>query len=329
MKIIRNNEFDISKSKLDIEKLSAYSTEQIKDSIPLLDKIMEENAVSTFDLITLLRKKYNGSLKDAYHNASIDEFVNSKFNCVFLSRLLKDELQKLGINAHYLSHQARLYALDSGDKKIKEAHVSLIYPALYNEEIIYTIYDPGLKIPIPITFFAKKEHKQELDGNLSVGIEYDSSNLEYPNAIKMYGISPYSYTDFPHLIYQRFNPDYLIDNLGEMLYPMSLKLLTGYKATIFSKDVNKRAYIKLDHIDNSIEYCDYEKGIVKSLDYKDIMRVGRNYLVSELSGICEKLRIDVNEIADDIIFMVDVNDSYMNEIMDEDVLKEYKKIRKR
>ena len=121
MKIIRNNEFDISKSKLDIEKLSVYSTEQIKDSIPLLDKIMEENAVSTFDLITLLREKYNGSLKDAYHNASIDGFVNSKFNCVFLSRLLKDELQKLGINAHYLSHQARLYALDSGDKKIKEA----------------------------------------------------------------------------------------------------------------------------------------------------------------------------------------------------------------
>ncbi len=329
MKIVRKNEFDISKSKLDIDKLSTYSAEQIRESIPLLDKIMEENAVSTFDLITLLREKYNGSLNDAYHNVSIDGFVNSKFNCVFLSRILKDELQKLGINAYYLSHQARLYALDSGDKKIKEAHVSLIYPALCKDRIIYTIYDPGLKIPIPITFFAKEEYKQELDNNLSIGIEYEPSNLEYPNAIKMYGISPYSYTDFPHLIYQRFNPDYLIDNLGEMLYPMSLKLLTGYKATIFSKDYNKRAYIKLDHIDNSIEYCDYEKGIVKSLDYKDIMRVGRNYLISELSGICEKLRIDVNEIVDDIIFMVDVNDSYMKEIMDEDVLNEYKKNRKR
>lgn len=329
MKIIRNNEFDISKSKLDIERLNTYNAEQIKDSIPLLDKIMEENAVSTFDLITLLREKYNGSLKDAYHNASIDGFVNSKFNCVFLSRILKDELQKLGINAHYLSHQARLYTLESGDKKIKEAHVSLIYPAIYNDKIIYTIYDPGLKIPIPITFFDKKEYKKELDGNLSVGIEYDLSNLEYPNAIKMYGISPYSYTDFPHLIYQRFNPNYLIDNLGEMLYPMSLKLLTGYKATIFSKDINKRAYIKLNHIDNSIEYCDYKKRIVKSLDYKDIMKTGRNHLTSELSGICEKLRLDVNEIVDDIIFMVDVNDLYMDEIMDEDILNEYRKIRKR
>ena len=32
MKIIRNNEFDISKSKLDIERLNTYNAEQIKDS---------------------------------------------------------------------------------------------------------------------------------------------------------------------------------------------------------------------------------------------------------------------------------------------------------
>lgn len=329
MKIERKNEYDILKNEVDINRLGEYSLEQIKESVPLLDKVMEQNAVSTFDLITLLRDKYNGSLKSAYHNASISGFVNSKFNCVYLSRILKEQLKKLGIDAHYLSHQARLYALDSGDKKIKEAHVSLIYPAIHNDRIIYTIYDPGLKIPIPMTFYSEEKYEQELDNNLSVGIEYDPSNVEYPNAIKMHGISPYSYTEFPHLIYQRFNPNYLIDNLGEMLYPMSLKLLTGYKATIFSKDYNKRAYIKLDHIDNSIEYCDYEKGIIKSLDYKDIMKVDRNYLIGELSSICEKLRIDVNEIVDDIIFMVEVNDEYMKEIMDNDVLNEYKKIKKR
>lgn len=329
MKIERKNEFDILKSKIDIDKLRTYNVEQINESVFLLDKIMEENAVSTFDLITLLREKYDGSLKESYHNASINGFVNSKFNCVYLSRILKDELKKLGIDAQYLSHQARLYALDSGDKKIKEAHVSLIYPAIHNDKIIYTIYDPGLKIPIPITFYDRETYEKEINNNLNVGIEYDSSNIEYPNAIKMYGISPYSYTDFPHLIYQRFNPNYLIDNLGEMLYPISLKLLTGYKATIFSKDFNKRAYIKLDHIDKSVEYCDYEKGIVKSLSYKDIMIVDRNYLINELSSICDKLKIDVNEIVDDIIFMIDVNNEFMEEIMDKDVLNEYKKIRKR
>lgn len=329
MKIERKNEFDISKSKIDIDKLHTYNIKQINESVPLLDKIMEENAVSTFDLITLLREKYDGSLKEAYHNASIDGFVNSRFNCVYLSRIMKDELKKIGIEAHYLSYQARLYALDSGDKKIKEAHVSLIYPAIHNDKIIYTIYDPGLKIPIPITFYDRESYEKEIDTNLNVGVEYDSSNIEYPNAIKMYGISPYSYTDFPHLIYQRFNPNYLIDNLGEMLYPVSLKLLTGYKATIFSKDFNKKAYIKLNHIDNSIEYCDYEEGMVKSLCYKNIMKVDRNFLINELSSICDKLKIDVNEIVEDILFMVDVNNEFMKEIMDKDVLNEYKKARKR
>lgn len=329
MKIERKNEFDILKSKIDIDKLHTYNIKQINESVPLLDKIMEENAVSTFDLITLLREKYDGSLKEAYHNASIDGFVNSRFNCVYLSRIMKDELKKIGIEAHYLSYQARLYALDSGDKKIKEAHVSLIYPAIHNDKIIYTIYDPGLKIPIPITFYDRESYEKEIDTNLNVGVEYDSSNIEYPNAIKMYGISPYSYTDFPHLIYQRFNPNYLIDNLGEMLYPVSLKLLTGYKATIFSKDFNKKAYIKLNHIDNSIEYCDYEEGMVKSLCYKNIMKVDRNFLINELSSICDKLKIDVNEIVEDILFMVDVNNEFMKEIMDKDVLNEYKKARKR
>ena len=329
MKIERKNEFDILKSKIDIDKLHTYNIKQINESVPLLDKIMEENAVSTFDLITLLREKYDGSLKEAYHNASIDGFVNSRFNCVYLSRIMKDELKKIGIEAHYLSYQARLYALDSGDKKIKEAHVSLIYPAIHNDKIIYTIYDPGLKIPIPITFYDRESYEKEIDTNLNVGVEYDSSNIEYPNSIKMYGISPYSYTDFPHLIYQRFNPNYLIDNLGEMLYPVSLKLLTGYKATIFSKDFNKKAYIKLNHIDNSIEYCDYEEGMVKSLCYKNIMKVDRNFLINELSSICDKLKIDVNEIVEDILFMVDVNNEFMKEIMDKDVLNEYKKARKR
>lgn len=329
MKIERKNEFDILKNKIDINKLQTYDVEQINESISLLDKVMEENTVNTFDLITLLREKYDGSLKEAYHNASIHKFENSKFNCIYLSRILKEELQKIGIDAHYLSHQARLYALNSGDKKIKEAHVSLIYPATYNNRIIYTIYDPGLKIPVPITFYSKEKYEQKLDNNLSVGIEYDPSDDAYPNAIKMYGISPYSYTNFPHLVYQRFNPDYLIDNLGEMLYPISLKLLTGYKATIFSKNYNKRAYIKLDHIDKKIEYCDYEKELLKSLNYKDIIKTDRNYLISELSSICEKLRIDINEIVDNILFMIEVNDEYVNEIMDNDVLKEYQKIRKR
>lgn len=329
MIIERKNEYSILKSKIDINKLSEYSLEQINESIPLLDRIMEENAVSTFDLITLLREKYRGSLKDAYKNASIDGFVNSRSNCVYLSRLLKCELQKLGIETHYLSHQARLYALDSGDKRIKEAHVSLIFPTINNDRIMYTIYDPGLKIPIPITFYDREKYEQKLNNGLNVGIEYDPTNVDYPNAVKMYGISPYSYTNFPHLIYQRFNPKYLIDNLGEMLYPISLKLLTGYKATIFSKNINKRAYIKLNHIDSSIEYCDYERKKVKFLDYKEIMKFDRSYLIKELACICEKLKIDVSEIVDDILFMVEINEKFMEEIMDRDVLNEYEKIRKR
>ena len=66
MKIERKNEYDILKNEVDINRLGEYSLEQIKESVPLLDKVMEQNAVSTFDLITLLREKYNVSFKNTY-----------------------------------------------------------------------------------------------------------------------------------------------------------------------------------------------------------------------------------------------------------------------
>ncbi len=328
MIINRDDASPIIKNKLDRDNLERYNEEKIKTATPLIDKVLEENSVSTFDMLTLLRKVYKTSLLDAYNSVSIEEFEKSQFNCVYLARLLKEELKKIDIDASYLSHQAREYALECGDKKIKEAHVSLIYPALDRDNVKYTIFDPGLKIQVPLTFLENGEYNITPNQNQNIKITYNASNNNYPYAVNMYGISPYSYTNYPHLVYQRFNPEYLVQNVGEMLYPYSHKLLTGYKATIFTKEEEKRAYIRLDHLDQILEYCDYKDKIINVINFSDLNQMNRNVLITKLQSICRKLKIDVDELVDDIMFMVELNDEFISEIMDNDVKQEYQRTRK-
>ena len=52
-----------------------------------------------------------------------------------------------------MTYQANKYALNSGDVKVKEAHISVIYPSLKDDKLIYTIFNPGLKIDKPLSFY--------------------------------------------------------------------------------------------------------------------------------------------------------------------------------
>lgn len=330
MVINRNEENPIIKKKLCFDNLPDYDEEIVKNSPIIIDKVFEENSSNMFDYVTIFRKecsKYK-SLKEAYNNVSVKDSDNFRAYCIHLSRQLKKELDKLGLKTYLLSYEADGFAFDVGDKKIKEAHISLLYPAIDEGRVRYTIFDPGLKIWVPMSFY-EKESKQILkNDDIDICIEHYNEKDDYPYAVKTFGVSPYSYTHHPHLIFEKFNPEYLIQNVNETVYPISLRLLTGYKATIFSKDVKNRAYIKLDHISGILEYRDFDNGIVKVLNYSKIIKLNRNGIKTEISRICDKLNLDVDTLVDDIFFMIDVNNEFLTDIMDQDVIKEYQRTRK-
>lgn len=324
---MREGNSSIRKEVISLDNLDIYDGQKILESTFLILDTLENYPINTFGLITILRKNYISSLLKTYDVLNKVDYDPVKCNCYYLSKILKDKLTKFDINANYMTHKAHFFALDSGDKKIKEAHISLIYPTMRNDKLYYVIYDPGLKIDRPLGFYSHKSMGKIINQKLEIEVGYDMIDKNYPYYVSLDGVNPYSYNLYPHNVCQRFNPEYRTLNIDELLYPISYKLLTGYKATIFSKETTKRAYITLSHIDKKIEFSDIEEGTNYSYSFEQLLKMGRSALKDKLEKICLKLKLDLEEIIENIYFMIDINDEFINNFMDYEVVSEYKKIR--
>lgn len=145
MIIERNGLKPIRKSEIDLSNLEEFSQEKIDVATSLLKETIEKYPISTFGLITLMRTHFKNSLLYTLNNANFD-YSTLNYNCFFLASMMKEKLSQVSIKGYLMTYQANKYALDSGDAKVKEAHISVIYPSLKDDKLIYTIFDPGLKI---------------------------------------------------------------------------------------------------------------------------------------------------------------------------------------
>ncbi|MGM9878933.1 MAG: hypothetical protein ACI31R_02795 [Bacilli bacterium] len=327
MEIIRDKEFSIIKQRLSGDEFPKYDEKIIEETTSLIDEVLEEYSINSFDMITLLRENYIKSLIDTYNSLKVADFETTRYNCYYLCKVLKEKLNNYGVRTYFLSHKANNYALSIGDKKVKESHISLLYPTVKDDSVNYVIYDPGLKIKEPMVF--EKDRTSTICDQPDLKIEIKKTgDDDYPYALDAFGKSQYSYTNYPHRLYEIFNPNFRTENVGELLFPISYKLLSNYKAIIFSKNVNKRAYIKLNPIDESIEYCNFEINLYRHLSYDEFTNSSKLVLYNELNPICEKLAISYEEIINNIKFMIEFRDDFIREIMDKEFLDEYKRVRK-
>ena len=322
MKIERTNLSPIIKSKIDLSNLDDFSQEKIDAVTPLLKETIEKYPISTFGLITLMRTNFEKDLLTTFQQANFD-YSRLNYNCLFLSTLMKDKLSKESIKGYLMTYQANKYALDSGDAKIKEAHISVLYPTIKNEKVFYTIFDPGLKIDRPISFYIHSDLDKLIVNQNQINIHYDPSNHNYPYYMEMLGVNEYSYNKNDHKIFQRFNPKYETINIEQMLFPISYRLLTGYKAIIYSTDISKRAYITLSHLEQKLTFSDCATMVEEKYTYDDLEKMGYSKLKAKISSTCYKLQLDPDDIASNIYFMIYYHNDYINYIMDQDLLKEY------
>ena len=116
--------------------------------------------------------------------------------------------------------------------------------------------------------------------------------------------------------------------MDEMMYPIVYNLLLEYKSIIFSKDMLKRVYITLKHIDKKVEFANFSKNRIYTYTYEELLGMNYNSLKNKLRDICFKLNLDINDVIENIIFMIDVHDDFLNHVMDKDVLKEYRRVKK-
>lgn len=325
MEILRDGFPSIIKNEINLENLQPYNQDQIKEAKYLLKDTIENYPISTLEMITILRERYEDSLINTYNSLKyFSDYDRVRYNCYYLSKVLHNKLLNIGIKSYFMTHKAHFFALSSGDEKMKEAHISLLYPSLKDGKVLYTIFDPGLKVDIPLSFYKNSEIATINNNGLLIDIKKTDNDL-YPYCINLNGINPYSYNMYPHSVMQAFNPKYETINLDELAYPISYRLLTGYKATIFAKEQEKRAYITLNHLSKTLET--FDGNTMDNYSFKELNQMGGIKLKDRLNNMCSKLSLDVDEIVNNVFFVINVIDEFNTQLMDHDVVNEYNKIK--
>lgn len=322
MKIKRENTFDIVKEKINLDTIPNFSFSKYLLSKHILKRVINREVIDTFDFITIVRKSCNDNIRNLRKKWKIIDFKDVKYNCYYLCKVLKKELENIGIICKYVSYQANGFSTPKGDKIIKEAHISLAWITKRNNKTFITIYDPGLYIDKPISFY-KGENSKVLKikkGNFSiVSNKNKKDNNLYPYIQVINGKNKNCFGNKSYDISYKFNPLYETKNLDEMLYPISLSLLIGFKVSNINNKKNG-AYIKLILLSKYIEFYNANTKTLNRITFDELKNITKPELKEILLTTCKLLHKNTDIIVDDIYFIIDNYNYYMTHIINSDII---------
>ena len=322
MKIKRENTFDIVKEKIDLNTIPKFSFFKYSLSKHILKKVINREVIDTFDFITIVRKSCNGNINNLQKKWEVKDFKDVKYNCYYLCKVLKKKLENIGINCKYVSYQANGFSTPAGDEIIKEAHISLVWITKKNNKPFITVYDPGLYIDKPISFYEGEDSQivKIKKGKFSIMCNRSKKdNNNYPYIQIINGKNKNCFGDKTYTITYKFNPLYETKNTDEMLYPISLSLLIGFKVSNINTQ-KKGAYIKLILLSKYIEFYNASTKVVTKLTFKELKSISKLELKEKLFTTCEMLNKDITTIVDDIYFILDNYNDYIKYIIDNNIL---------
>lgn len=322
MVIKREGMDSIIKEEITDSMYKEYSNEQFEYSKEMLKDTICNYPLCTFDGIKMLRKYYTGDINLAIDKIPKEDLKSMRYNCYYQVSVLLKKMKDIGIDGYWLTYKADKFSTEYGDSKIKEMHSALIVPAIINDKKHLILYEPGLKVDEPI--FLKNNTPVNLKASGQANILIGSCmDKEYPYYILIEGINQYSYNKYEHQIYQQFNPKYYTKNPWDVVLPSAYKYLIGYKATSFSLDKNTRTFITLRHINDELIIYDEESNKKIALSYDEIILLGKQRLKQILYIPCSKLKLNLEEMVENIYFMIEKKDEFLN-VMDEKVVEEIK-----
>ena len=316
MNILRDTYTPIKKEK--ITSFIDFDIINLDFITELLNQVIQDYTYSTFDLIKLVKEKFNGSIKETIEN--IDDYSQVRFNCYYATKILKEKLSKFGIDAKYISYKSIGFSSTFGDDLIKEAHMSLVIPTLRNEQIYYIILDPGYRIPSPICFYKSSE-------STNIKIDHDdiiiqkNDDVLYPYCMKMQGYNRYSLSDNSCFCEEYFNCDYETINPDEILFPLSFEILNGYRIINYNEDKQKCAMLKVMILDEYIQCSDSNQNL--SLTFKELTTLSKEKLCAILKPFCDKLKQDVLEFVELLYFILENNKQFIDEVVNKKVIEEF------
>lgn len=317
MKEIKREKYpSILKKEIPIDNLEKYESFDIPLITRLINETIEENIYNTVDLLELLRMNYQDNLKDTIK--SILDYKQVRFNCYYAANILKEKLNQLGINSYLISYKSIGFSSAFGDDLIKEAHMALIIPTVRNNELYYLLLDPGLRIPCVLEFYASS-NKTSLEIDHDQIIIETTNDEEYPYSMEMIGYNRYSTSNTSYQCKEYFSPLETI-NPESVLFPASYEILDGYRIINFQVDNNKWAIIKLMIIDEYLECVDTNSYL--KLSFQEIRALEYEELANLLEPFTIKLNTNIQELINNIYFILEHHQEFLDTIVNPQVLKE-------
>lgn len=321
--ITRENYPSIKKLTITKEPEIYYESLDLNLIENLLQETITDYTYNTIDLITLLRENYHSSLASTVE--SIPDFSNVRFNCYYASKILKAKLEEYGIKTMYISYKSIGFSTPIGDNIIKEAHQALLLPTKRENKDYYLILDPGYRLPKPLGFYKEKLNDKIIIDNDIIKIS-TTKDKTYPYSMNMQGYNRYSLSKTSYECVEYFNANYETINPEEILFPLSYRVLDGYRAIKYSEDSKKRATIKIMLLDKYIECLSSSKREI--LTFKQFKNSSLTKLLEIMTPYTEILKISPTIIAEDFNFIIDNCDEFVNNIMDKEVVKEKVKLKR-
>lgn len=321
--ITRNNYPPIQKIEIKGEPTIYYEELDLNLINHLIQETITDCVCNTIDLITLLRENYHSNLNTTIEE--IKDFSQVRFNCYYASKVLKEKLIDYGIDTKFISYKSIGFSSPSGDSLIKEAHMALLLRTKRGNDDYYLILDPGYRLPEPIVFYPKKKNSEiNIDNDI---IEITSTNEElYPYSMNMKGYNRYSISDTSYECREYFNANYETINHENILFPLSYKVLDGYRAIRYSEKHHDRATIKIMLLEKYIECINANKREI--FTFEDFEKLSQKRTIETLSPYTDVLKLSPAILSEDFHFLISNYEEFVNSVITNEVVKEKTKRKK-
>lgn len=321
--ITRNNYPPINKILINEEPRIYYEELDLNLINHLIQETISECVCNTIDLITLLRENYHSNLNTTIEE--IKDFSQVRFNCYYASKVLKEKLIDYGIDTKFISYKSIGFSSPFGDSLIKEAHMALLLRTKRANADYYLILDPGYRLPEPICFYPEKaSSKTIIDNDI---IEITSTNKElYPYSMNMKGYNRYSLSDTSYECSEFFNANYETINPENILFPLSYKVLDGYRAIRYSENPSDRATIKIMLLEKYIECMNVEKR--ELFTFESFEKLSQKKSIEKLSPYTDILKLSPAMLSEDFHFLINNCEEFINNVLSDKVVKEKTKIKR-
>lgn len=321
--ITRNNYPPINKILINEEPRIYYEELDLNLINHLIQETISECVCNTIDLITLLRENYHSNLNTTIED--IKDFSQVRFNCYYASKVLKEKLIDYGIDTKFISYKSIGFSSPFGDNLIKEAHMALLLRTKKDNDDYYLILDPGYRLPEPIGFYPKKENSEIMIDNDIIEISSTTEEL-YPYSMNMKGYNRYSISNTSYECSEFFNANYETINPESILFPLSYKVLDGYRAIRYSENPSYRATIKIMLLEQYIECMNAKKREI--FTFKEFKKFSQKESIELLSPYTDILQLSPKIISEDFYFLINNLEEFVNNVIREEVVKEKTKVKR-